>query len=84
MPTSNDNADLRRAALEYHELPRPGKISVTPTNQLTNQRDLVLALVHQQDPALEVDGEMRADCALDSALRRSILPNSTLRGRCIS
>jgi len=43
-----------------------------------------LALVHQQDPALEVDGEMRAECALDSALRRSILPNSTLRGRCIS
>jgi malate dehydrogenase (oxaloacetate-decarboxylating)(NADP+) len=42
MPT-NDNADLRRAALEYHEHPRPGKISVTPTKQLINQRDLALA-----------------------------------------
>jgi malate dehydrogenase (oxaloacetate-decarboxylating)(NADP+) len=39
-----------------------------------------LALVHRRDPSLEVDGEMHADCALDSALRRSILPNSTLRG----
>jgi malate dehydrogenase (oxaloacetate-decarboxylating)(NADP+) len=38
-----DSADLRRAALEYHELPQPGKISVTPTKQLTNQRDLALA-----------------------------------------
>ena len=34
---------LRQAALEYHEFPRPGKISVTPTKQLTNQRDLALA-----------------------------------------
>src|SRR3569833_2101724 len=34
---------LRQAALEYHEFPRPGKISVTPTKQLTNQRDLSLA-----------------------------------------
>jgi malate dehydrogenase (oxaloacetate-decarboxylating)(NADP+) len=34
---------FRQAALEYHEFPRPGKISVTPTKQLTNQRDLALA-----------------------------------------
>ncbi len=34
---------LRQAALEYHECPAPGKISVTPTKQLTNQRDLALA-----------------------------------------
>ena len=37
------DANLRKAALEYHELGRPGKISVTPTKQLTNQRDLALA-----------------------------------------
>jgi malate dehydrogenase (oxaloacetate-decarboxylating)(NADP+) len=35
--------DLRKAALEYHQTGRPGKISVTPTKQLTNQRDLALA-----------------------------------------
>ena len=34
---------LREAALEYHEFPTPGKISVTPTKQLSNQRDLTLA-----------------------------------------
>ncbi len=34
---------LRIAALEYHRLPTPGKISVTPTKGLINQRDLALA-----------------------------------------
>ncbi|MCX8144880.1 MAG: NADP-dependent malic enzyme [Azovibrio sp.] len=35
--------DLRDAALEYHRLPTPGKVSVRPTKGLTNQRDLALA-----------------------------------------
>ena len=34
---------LRAAALEYHRHPIAGKISVTPTKTLTNQRDLALA-----------------------------------------
>ena len=34
---------LHEAALEYHQFPTPGKISVVPTKQLTNQRDLALA-----------------------------------------
>ncbi|HZN87248.1 MAG TPA: NADP-dependent malic enzyme [Burkholderiales bacterium] len=34
---------LKQNALEYHRLPRPGKISILPTKQLTNQRDLGLA-----------------------------------------
>lgn len=34
---------LREAALEYHRHPRPGKIAVTPTKVLSNQRDLSLA-----------------------------------------
>ena len=36
-------AQLRRAALEYHEFPTPGKISIAPTKQLVNQHDLALA-----------------------------------------
>jgi malate dehydrogenase (oxaloacetate-decarboxylating)(NADP+) len=36
-------AELRRAALEYHEFPTPGKIAVMPTKGLVNQRDLALA-----------------------------------------
>jgi malate dehydrogenase (oxaloacetate-decarboxylating)(NADP+) len=34
---------LRVAALEYHEHPVPGKISIAPTKALANQRDLSLA-----------------------------------------
>jgi len=39
-----------------------------------------LAIVREQDPTLEVDGEMHGDCALDEALRQRILPSSTLKG----
>jgi malate dehydrogenase (oxaloacetate-decarboxylating)(NADP+) len=35
--------DFRKAALEYHRLPRPGKIKVSPTTSLITQRDLSLA-----------------------------------------
>jgi len=34
---------LKQNALEYHRLPRPGKISILPIKQLTSQRDLGLA-----------------------------------------
>ncbi len=34
---------LRKAALDYHRLPRPGKIAITATKGLVNQRDLALA-----------------------------------------
>jgi malate dehydrogenase (oxaloacetate-decarboxylating)(NADP+) len=36
-------AELRRAALEYHEFPTPGKVAIAATKGLTNQRDLALA-----------------------------------------
>jgi malate dehydrogenase (oxaloacetate-decarboxylating)(NADP+) len=39
-----------------------------------------LGLLKQMDPTLAVDGEMHADCALDEAIRKSILPESTLSG----
>ena len=40
---NNRREGLRRAALIYHELPTPGKLAITATKQLTNQRDLALA-----------------------------------------
>jgi malate dehydrogenase (oxaloacetate-decarboxylating)(NADP+) len=48
MDSSSDKKEERRqqlrvAALEYHQFPTPGKISVTPTKGLLNQRDLALA-----------------------------------------
>ncbi len=34
---------LKQSALDFHEFPHPGKITVTPTKPLTTQRDLALA-----------------------------------------
>ncbi|MFN9196106.1 MAG: NADP-dependent malic enzyme, partial [Pseudomonadota bacterium] len=40
----NDRAaELRRAALDYHERPTPGKLAISATKQMLNQRDLALA-----------------------------------------
>jgi malate dehydrogenase (oxaloacetate-decarboxylating)(NADP+) len=61
---------LRDAALEYHRAPVRGKISVTPTKPLSNQRDLSLAyspgvayacLAIQEDPQLAADFTSRAN-----------------------
>ncbi|GAB1385376.1 NADP-dependent malic enzyme [Melaminivora sp.] len=41
--TSDKRALLRRAALEYHEFPQPGKIAIAATKQMSNQHDLALA-----------------------------------------
>ena len=74
-PTSNANlspaeAALREAALEYHRSPTHGKISITPTKALMNQRDLSLAyspgvayacLDIEQDPGLAAEYTSRAN-----------------------
>ncbi len=58
---SDAESALRDAALEYHRAPTRGKISVTPTKPLSNQRDLSLAyspgvayacLAIEKDPSL--------------------------------
>src|SRR6202140_638721 len=35
--------DFRKAALDYHRLPRPGKLATEPTKRMATQRDLALA-----------------------------------------
>ncbi len=35
--------DLRKAALDYHRFPRPGKLAIEPTKRMATQRDLALA-----------------------------------------
>ncbi len=61
---------LRDAALEYHRSPTRGKISITPTKPLLNQRDLSLAyspgvayacLAIQADPSLAAEYTSRAN-----------------------
>ena len=42
-PRAEARAELRRAALEYHEFPTPGKVAIHATKQLVNQHDLALA-----------------------------------------
>ena len=39
----NKAAELRQAALEYHEFPQPGKLAIAATKQMVNQHDLALA-----------------------------------------
>ena len=43
MNSDQKRDELRRAALEYHEFPIPGKISIAATKQMVNQHDLALA-----------------------------------------
>jgi malate dehydrogenase (oxaloacetate-decarboxylating)(NADP+) len=43
VPDTSPQEALRKAALEYHEFPTPGKIAVTSTKSVINQRDLALA-----------------------------------------
>ena len=40
---STSNAAFRQTALDYHEFPQPGKISVESTKKVVNQADLALA-----------------------------------------
>ncbi len=61
---------LSEAALEYHSSPTRGKISVTPTKPLSNQRDLSLAyspgvayacLAIEKDPSLAAEYTSRGN-----------------------
>jgi malate dehydrogenase (oxaloacetate-decarboxylating)(NADP+) len=52
--------ELSKSALEYHRLPRPGKVAILATKQLTNQRDLALAYSPGVAVACE---EIRRDAA---------------------
>ena len=61
---------LREAALEYHRSPTRGKVSVTPTKPLSNQRDLSLAyspgvayacLAIEEDPRLAAEYTSRGN-----------------------
>ena len=85
MPQNQEDkrAELKRAALEYHEFPTPGKLAIAATKQLTNQRDLALAYSPGVAAACE---EIVADPANafrytsrgnDIANRRDILTGST-------
>src|SRR3982751_6053144 len=69
-PLSPAEEALREAAREYHRTPTRGKIAVTPTKPLSNQRDLSLAyspgvaypcLDIQADPSLAAEYTSRGN-----------------------
>ncbi len=43
MPDRNKALTLKEAALDYHRYPKPGKLEISATKTMTNQRDLALA-----------------------------------------
>ena len=71
---------LRAAALEYHEFPTPGKISVAPTKPLANQRDLSLAYspgVAYACPAIQHESRRGRDATRRAATSSAVITNGT-------
>ncbi|HEX7338314.1 MAG TPA: NADP-dependent malic enzyme [Rhodanobacteraceae bacterium] len=63
--------ELAQAALEYHRKPHPGKIKITPTTSLLNQRELALAYspgVAAACDAIVEDPEQAAELTVRSNL----------------
>ncbi len=58
---------LRKAALDYHRLPVPGKIAVMPTKGLVTQRDLALAYTPGVAKVCEEIAANPADASLYTA-----------------
>ncbi|MEB2401461.1 MAG: NADP-dependent malic enzyme, partial [Alcaligenaceae bacterium] len=90
----NDNPDAEQiaeiaiaAAAEMRRLNMEPKVALlsrsnfgTGSSSSGAKMKAALDLVREREPALEIDGEMHGDCALDEALRRRILPSTSLHG----
>ncbi|GLV21228.1 malic enzyme [Sphingobium sp. TomMM35A] len=64
--------NTRRAALDYHRLPQPGKLRIEPTKRMVNQRDLALAYSPGvAAPCLEITED--ADKAMDYTARGNLV-----------
>jgi malate dehydrogenase (oxaloacetate-decarboxylating)(NADP+) len=56
--------ELRKAALDYHRFPQPGKLAILPTKRMATQRDLALAYspgVAAASEAISADPEAARD-----------------------
>ena len=64
--------NTRRAALDYHRFPRPGKLRIEPTKRMVNQRDLALAYSPGvAAPCIEIAAD--PDKALDYTARGNLV-----------
>ena len=71
--------DTEKSALDYHRFPKPGKIEVTPTKPLANQRDLALAYspgVAEPCKAIATEDRLAADLTSRSNLV-AVITNGT-------
>ena len=64
--------DLRKAALDYHRYPQPGKLQITPTKRMATQRDLALAYSPGVAAACEAIRD-DPDTALDYTVRGNLV-----------
>jgi malate dehydrogenase (oxaloacetate-decarboxylating)(NADP+) len=64
--------DFRKAALDYHRLPRPGKLAIEPTKRMATQRDLGLAYSPCVAAACE-EIVANADAAYDYTARGNLV-----------
>ncbi|MDO5087304.1 MAG: NADP-dependent malic enzyme, partial [Comamonadaceae bacterium] len=87
-PTAAQLAEITRMAAEevqrFGIQPRAALLSHSSFGSSSQPSAIkmreVLALVQEQAPWLEIDGEMHGDVALDSAMRRALMPDSPLTG----
>jgi malate dehydrogenase (oxaloacetate-decarboxylating)(NADP+) len=73
----SDNTE--KSALDYHRYPKPGKIEITPTKPLANQRDLALAYspgVAEPCKAIATDSTLAAHLTVRSNLV-AVITNGT-------
>ena len=64
--------DLRKAALDYHRYPQPGKLQIEPTKRMATQRDLALAYSPGVAAACEAIRD-DPDSALDYTVRGNLV-----------
>lgn len=87
-PTAAEIAEITRmAAEEMRHLQIEPKVALLSSSNFGTDNPMsgskmreALAIIREQEPGLEIDGEMHADAALDENVRKRILPSSTLSG----
>lgn len=87
-PTAEQIAEFTIAAAEQMRrldiVPKAALLSHsnfgTSDSETAQTMRRALALIQEQAPELEVDGEMHADCAMNESVRTQLLPNNYLKG----
>jgi malate dehydrogenase (oxaloacetate-decarboxylating)(NADP+) len=87
-PTAEELAEITQLAAEeirrFGITPRVALVSHSnfgsSSHPQAKKMQAALALINEQEPSLEIDGEMHGDAALSASVRCSVLPNSRLKG----